>query len=359
MNRLFCQRAIAAVVAGLLGYVCPAMPADLDAFAALGQELLEGRFAAVYDNAWNQAGPVQLLVSRLLMIGGRDGTPAPLLMAAVNIGLVLAAMSACARLTDDRGAGLARRETVVGVLTLLWLAVPMPWNGHPVELAVPLCWAYAIVSQKQGRWWVAAVVLAAASAIAPWAVLGFPCLFAVPGLRRVGGTGLLATALGVGCYLPFVLTGHFAMFHYRWGVGDGTLLHFLAPGLPDVTWPVRILQGVVVAAGCGLVAWRCRDDRLVLAAAPLTAALLRVATDPKDYTYYWLPVAVTTILLPAVLPATQPRLRRLLAVALGYLVLPAEATRWAGPGAVVCLLVLLTLLSPAACRTAAPRFALD
>ncbi len=342
---------VAAVLAGVLGYSCQVMPADLRDFSELGQTLLDGRLAAVYERAWNQAGPLQLLINRLMMIGGRGGMPSPLLMAAVNVGLVLGAMSMCARLTRDRGIPLARREAVVGLFTVLWLAAPMPWNGHPAELAIPLCWAYAISAQKRGRWWIAAAVLAAAAAIAPWGVLGLPCLFAA-GLRRVWGTGLLAAGLSIGCYLPFVLTGHFAMFHLRWNVSEGTLIHFLAPGLEELPWPIRLLQGAIIAAGCGLVAWRCRDERMVIAVAPLTAALLRVATDPMEAGYYWVPVAAMTILALAAIPATEPRDRRVLAVGLAYVAFLAQSTRWTLPGSIVCIGLLLLLLRPAAAEPA-------
>jgi hypothetical protein len=340
---------VAAVPAGFLGYVCQTLPTDLYDFSELGRKLIEGDLAAVYESSWNQAGPAQLLISRLLLIGGRDGMPSSLLMALVNIGLALGAMALCARLSGDRGPALARREAVVGLLTVVWLTVPLPWESHPAELAIPLCWAYAISAQKRGRWWLAAAVLAMAAAIAPWGVLGFPCLLAA-GLRRAYRTGLLAAALSVGCYLPFVLTGHFAMFHLRWTISDGALIHLLAPGLAEFTWPIRLLQGAIVAAGCGLTAWRCRDDPLVIALAPLVAALLRVATDPMDFSYYWFPVAVATVLTLAVMPATEPRYRQVLAVVLGYLALLAEATRWTVPGIVACLVVLLLLLSPTARR---------
>jgi hypothetical protein len=342
------RRVIAALIAGLLGYLCRATPPDLADFAGLGQDLLAGRFATVYASAWNQAGPAQLLISRLLMIGSRDGVPSPPLTAVGNIGLVLGAMALCTRLSGDRGAALARREAVVGLVTLLWLGVPMPWNGHPAELAIPLCWAYAVTAQKRDRRWIAAAVLALATAIAPWAVLGFPCLFAAAGVRRVCGTGLLAAALGAGCYLPFVLTGHFAMFYQRWAIMPDTLPHLLAPDLLEVTWPVRALQGAVVAVGCALIARRHRDERLVIAAGPLAAVLLRVATDPGDLTYYWFPVAVPTILLLAVLPGTEPRRRRVLAVVLAYLALLTESAKWTVPGAVSCIVVLLALLHRAA-----------
>jgi hypothetical protein len=334
------RRIIAAVIAGVLGYLTTALPLDLSAFGELGQLLLEGHFRAVYAQSWNQAGPVQLVISRLLLIGARDGLPSPALMALVDIGLVLAAMAMCERQSPVRGA-------VVGVLTLLWLAAPMPWNGHPAEVAIPLCWAYAIVLQRRGRTWPAAVVLALAVAIAPWALLGFPCLFAAHGLRRVSATGALAVAISVGCYLPFALSGHFAMFERTWGVADGTLIHFLAPGLHELTWWLRILQGAVVAAGCGLFAWRYRDRRLTIATAPACAALLRVATDPLNFSYYWFPVAVATLLMLALMPDSEPRYRQVLAVVLGYLAVLSEATRWTVPGVLACLATLLAIQATA------------
>lgn len=332
------RRVLAAVLAGLVGPLTATAPPDLADFATLGGLLLEGRLGEVYAPAWNQAGPLQLLISRLLLVGGADGVPAPLVTALVDGAAVVAAMALCGRLTADRGAVLARRELVAGLLTLLWLAAPLPWNGHPAELAVPACWAYAIVLQRRNRCAAAAAVLAIAVAIAPWGVLGLPCLLAAGRPRAALAAATAGSVLGAAVYLPFVLTGQFAMFGHRWGVAAGSLPHLL--GLHEITWWFRLLQAVLVAGGCALVAWHGRGERPAIATAPLAAALLRTATDPLALSYYWFPVAVASLLLIALVPATADRRTRALAVLLGYLALLAEASGWTLPGAVACLAVL-------------------
>jgi hypothetical protein len=338
-------RVTAMLAAGVLGWLDTAAPPDLISFGALGQSILAGRLGEVYDAAWNQAGPVQLLASRLLVIGAQLGRPARPATALIDAGLVLAAMALCARLTADRGAALARREAVAAVLALVWLAAPAPWNGHPAELAIPAGWAYAIVLLRRGRAGPAAAVLALTAAIAPWAALGFGCLLAAAPPRRALRTGALAAALGTAAYLPFVATGHFAMFTLHWPVADGSLVHLLAPGRHELTWWLRLVQGAVVAGGCAFVAWRFRDRRVVLALAPLTATLLRVATDPLDMSYYWFPAAVATLLLLALVPATETPAVRALAAGLGYLTLLAEAARWTVAGPFACLAVMAVLLA--------------
>lgn len=336
--RLRWQRAAAAVIAAVLGYGTQSLPPDLADFAAAGQQLLDGRLAAVYAAPWNQAGPVQLLVSRLLMIGDRDGMPASAVLALIDVAVVLAAMSL--RLSADRGVPRARRELALAVLTLLWLAVPMPWNGHPAELAVPLCWAAAAALQRRGSWLPAAALLALAVAIAPWAVTGFGCLLAAPGLRPALRTAALGAVLGGACYLPFVLTGHFAMAQHRWPVAGGTLVHVLAPDLQWVTWWVRLIQALVVAGGCALAARGWRHDRLVVAVAPLAAALLRVATDPLTFPYYWFPVGVAGLLALAMTPWE----RRIPVILICYLAVLAESLRSPLLGAVGCLALLPLLI---------------
>jgi hypothetical protein len=345
--RLRWQRAAAAAVAAVLGYGTRSLPPDLADFAEAGRQLFDGRLAAVYAAPWNQAGPVQLLVSRVLMIGGRDGMPAPVVLALIDAALVLACM--VLRLSTDQGVPRAWREAALAVLALLWLAVPMPWNGHPAELAVPLCWAGAAALQRRGKWLPAAALLGLAVAIAPWALAGFGCLLAAPGRRRALRTAALGAGLGAACYAPFVLAGPFAMLHHRWPVAGGTLVHLLAPDLQWVTWWVRLIQAGVVAGGCALAARRFRDDRLVIAVAPLTAALLRVATDPLTFPYYWFPVGVAALLALAMTPWQ----RRLPVILVCYLAVLAESLRATVPGALLCLALLPLLIRPPR-RLAAP-----
>jgi hypothetical protein len=170
-------------------------------------------------------------------------------------------------------------------------------------------------------------------------VLGLPCLLAAPGWRRAAWAGGLAAALGAGCYLPFVLSGHFAMFEIRWTVSGGTLAALA--GLDRVTWWLRLAQGAVVAAGVALAARRYRAQRLGFVVVPLVAALLRVATDPKTLPYYWTSVAVLALWLFALLPASTPRWRRAVAGGLGYLSLLSEAANWTVAGSLACLVLLL------------------
>ncbi|MEU4241728.1 hypothetical protein [Actinoplanes sp. NPDC026619] len=321
---------VAAVLGALAGVVTRTTPPDAADFARFAGLLLHGRFAEVYADPWNQAGPAQLLICRLLMAGAQaDGTPALGVAALVGAALVAGAMWLC----RDH----LHREVLAGGLALIWVASPLPWNGHPAELAVPLLWAYAIklsrLSSRRGDL-AAAAVLALGVAIAPWAILGVPCLLAGAPLWRAVRTGIVAVALGVAGYLPFVLTGHFAMFRLHWGISAGTLPSLL--GVTDVTWATRLVQGAMVAGGVALIARHCRPDPRAVAIVPLAAGLLRVATDPVYYTYYWFPVAVASVLLIAV-----DRRRPLIAVALGYLVLLAESGNWIVWGSLGALGLLL------------------
>ncbi|WIM93995.1 hypothetical protein ACTOB_005995 [Actinoplanes oblitus] len=380
--------AVALLAAGF-AVLLPAEPLDMMEFAAAGQRILDGHLDGVYDSGWNQAGPLQLLLSRVLMIGGHDYTPALPVRVAVNVGLVLGAMALCRRFgpagrrgteangrpgasrqgtgpdgrpgggrqgtgPDGRpGAGwqlAALREVAAGHLALIWLEVPVPWWGHPVELAIPALWAYASLWHSRGRTGTAAALLGVSVAIAPWAILGFPCLLASGGLRRALRTGVPAGLIGVAGYLPFVAAGHFGMFRHVWNVDPDSLVHLILPDLAAVSWPLRLVQAVLVAGGCAAVAWRCRGQRVVHAAAPATALLVRMFVDPVTLQYYWGPVAVATLLAFAL--STEGSRRQLLALLLGYAAVLAGLAGRQVPGAAACLVVLAALLAAGSRRSA-------
>ncbi|MFI5897907.1 hypothetical protein ACIA5D_48285 [Actinoplanes sp. NPDC051513] len=325
------RRAIAAVLAAMLGLLTMTLPPDLVDFAAAGDLLLQGRLGEVYASAWNQAGPAQLLISRLLMIGAApDGTPWPPIVALWDAAFVAGAMWLCARLS--RPVADVRREAVAGLLALLWVCAPMPWNGHPAEILTPVLWAYAIVLQRRGRDLAAAGLLALGIALAPWGILAVPCLLAAARPARAVRTGVIAVAGGVACYVPFALTGHFAMFRITWTVGGRTLASLL--GITEFTWWLRPVQAAVVALGVAAIAWRLRRSESAFAAVPLAAGLLRVGTDPVEHPYYWYPVAVASLLLLATAR------RWVLAAAIAYAALLAESANWPAVGAAACLALL-------------------
>jgi len=307
------RRAIGAALGVLLGLLTMTVTPDLVDFASAGDLLLHGRFGEVYAQPWNQAGPLQLLISRLLMIGATpDGTVWPPIVALCSAAFVAGAMWL--------GRGDWRREAVAGLLALLWVAVPMPWNGHPAEVLVPVLWAYAMVCQRRGRDLAAAGLLALGVAIAPWAIIAIPALLAAARPLRALRVGALTVVVSVACYLPCALTGNFTMFRYRWVVAPGTAASLL--GLSSAGWWLRPVQGIVMVAGVALVAWRMRGSRTAIAAVPLAATLLRVATDPVAHPYYWYPAAVASLLLMTTMRRWVP------AAVLAYAVLLGESVPW-------------------------------
>jgi hypothetical protein len=325
---------VAGILAALVPLVVPpSSSADLVDFAALGTKVLGGRFDEVYAGTFTQAGPLQLVLSRVLLIGGADGVPHPLVMVVIDVALMLGAMAACR--------GRAVREVVVAVLALLWLIGPMPWTGHPVESIVGVLWAYAIVVDRKGRWPAAALMLGASVWIAPVAVLGFPGLLAartgdaVGGIVRAVRTWVVAGLIAVVGYLPFVVSGRFEMFGHVWPVDPGTLPYLL--GLREVTWATRLGQALIVAGGCAAVAWLLRGRLVAVAAAPAAAGLLRVVTDPLAFGYYWLPVAVGSVLLVALLPDDLAIWRKSLVAAAGYVTVMGVTIGHATAGALLAM----------------------
>lgn len=321
------RRVIAGVLAAVVGLLTMTVPPDVADFARAAGLLLHGQVGDVYAGAWNQAGPAQLLISWVLTLGGSsDGTPWLPVVLAWDVAFVVGAMWLCGSPARDESGGpdasrsAPRRELVAGLLALLWVAASMPWNGHPAEVLEPVLWAYAIVCQRRGRDLAAAGLLALGIAIAPWGILAVPCLLAGAPLLRAVRTGVIAVALGVGWYLPFVLSGHFAMFEYRWGVSGASIVALL--GVTDAGWWLRPVQAAVVALGVAGVAWLMRRSPAAVAAAPMAVGLLRVGTDPVTYTYYWYPVAVASLLLVAISP------RWVMAAGLAYAALLAESANW-------------------------------
>lgn len=335
------RRVLLSILAAGAGGLTVAMPADMDGFAHAGGQLLSGHLARVYDGSWNQAGPLQLIGSWLLLLGsGRPYFPRPSL-AIANVCLMLLAVRVCRRAGPATSARLPQRELIVGVLTLLWLTGGTFWSGHPVEVVIPILWIAAVGLQCRGRWVRAALALGLAAAVAPWAVLAYPCLLAAAPVRLALRTAAAAAMIAACAYFPFVLSGHFAMFGQVWPIDPGTIVHRLDPALSTFGWPLRIAQAAVITAGCGFVAWRCRRQPAGAALGALTAALLRILTDPLRFDYYWVPAAVSAIATLALIPLAARRPVRVAALALAYLPWAAAASGWTSTLAALCLVIVL------------------
>jgi len=154
-----------------------------------------------------------------------------------------------------------------------------------------------MVSSRREQWIRAGAALGVAALIAPVAVLGFPCLLAFARPLRGIAVGVVVAVSG---YLPFVLLEPFGMFGHVWVAVPQSLPYWL--GVHRVTWTTRLVQAAVVAGGCAAAALRCRGRAIAIGIAPLVASLLRIATDPMTFRYYWMPVAVASTILVARMP---------------------------------------------------------
>lgn len=337
---------VAAGAAFASAWTFAGIPADITQFAHWASRALHGDFGAVYSDAQNQAGPLQLLGSWLLLSGSSTGRPLTAVVAVVNAALVIAAMrmsrGGSARMDD---AALRRRELLVGAMATLWMTLGGMWSGHPVEVLIPLLWfgGMRLLAASRAAW--SAVLFGLAMAIAPWAVLVLPATLAVARFRRAVVVSGAAVGVGAAWYLPFVVAGHFRMFAHVWPVASGTLVARFAPHVAHFDWRLRLLQAAIVAGGTAVVALRLRRaPRPAMALAPMTTALLRLLTDPLRFDYYWVPLGVL-----AVIALAQGSFRRNLLgvdvrlVALAYLAATVVATRFQLLGALVMLALLASV----------------
>ena len=301
--------------AAALGLLDAGLPMDLNAFAGGGRAIVTGHLAQVYAHPGTQAGPIQLVLSWLLMLGSSGSGPAWVVAVVFNASAMLVAIGVCRRYASgaERRAGAtsgaasstSHREVLVGALVLFWL-VPGPlWDGHPVEVLVPTLWLVGVVGASSGRGVRAGLALGLAVAIAPWGVLGFPAVLACRRLRSAFTAGAVGVAVAALLYLPFELSGHFALFDYRWPIGAYSLVHLVAPHLHQMTWELRLVQAAAVTVGTGCAALLLRRRQASPTVAVLVAAVLRVGTDPVQLNYYWTSAGVTAIAIVATVPATR------------------------------------------------------
>ncbi len=349
MSRRQALRGVVLVGAAALAWLPRVGPVDMAGFAAAGRHLLAGQWATVYADPWNQAGPVQLVLSALLLPGGRTSPPASV-VALVNLalmGLVLVA-------TRHRD---IRVELGAATFALVWLALPTYWSGHPVEALIPLLWLAGLHCARRRATLRAAALFAATIAIAPWAILAVPALLAVCRPAAAMRTGTLAVCGALACYLPFVASGTFRMFGHAWPVEHSTLVHVLDPGADTAGWVLRLVQASIVCAACAVTAWATRGNAGAAQAALIVAVVGRIATDPLGMDYYWAPAAVLVIALWVGLRGPTDRTTMILIAALAYVVTAAPSIGWEYVSAPVALALVaaIALRAPSRDRTTPRR----
>ena len=181
--------------APLRSHGSPASPGRHGGLRVAGRHLLAGQWSAVYADPWNQAGPVQLVLSALLLPGGRTAPPS-VVIALVNLALMGLVVVATRRRD-------VRVEFGAAGFALVWLALPTFWSGHPIEMLIPLLWLAGLDCARRRATLRAAALFAATVAIAPWAILAIPALLAVCRPALAVRTGVLAVG-GAARLLPAV-----------------------------------------------------------------------------------------------------------------------------------------------------------
>lgn len=265
--------AAASVVALLQGGI----GLDSALFVDAGKTLLSADWSRAFSHASTQAGPLQLAVFGSI---GRSGMALAIVLAAVTSLLVVAAANAV---------GTKQRALVggIGVLAVVAGLTRVGYEtGHPADAMLPLIWILAAAEARRGRALLAGLLVGLCAGIETWGILGVGVLAVAP-RRRDGITGwAAAAAVAAALFLPFLLTGHFAMGTYRWQVTPPSALSLVLPPGTAFGWPLRIAQGAL-AVSAGLAASRVlRHSPHVLWVAPLAVVAARLLFDPQLLSYY-------------------------------------------------------------------------
>jgi hypothetical protein len=173
-------------------------------------------------------------------------------------------------------------------------------TGHPAQVIIPLLWIVAACAARAGQPLASGILIGLSAGWEVWGLLGAPIVL-LAAHPRILRTGLAAAGTALLLYLPFVLTGHFAMFGMTWRIGAASLPHLLAPDLATFPWTLRLAQAVLaVAAGCA-VAMLTRSTDYGIWLVPLAILLVRLLPDPLLFGYYWVAPATVALLLAGAL----------------------------------------------------------
>jgi len=279
---------------------------DLIRFARAGDWLVHGDLAAIYAGSWMQGGPFELIFSYGLLPAPRQHVAQYYiaseghligLHAVLGVALMLCLLWGVKHLRC--GVGLARSrnlEFAVGLVALLDLLPKLMWQGgHPAEIGIAAFWIWAGSLAVRGRPTRAAIVIGLSTGWEPWGLLAAGLLLTDRRPRQLLLNGAVFAVSAVLPYVPFVLTGHFALFDLTWPIAHGTLISVIWPHASSFTWLMRLIQGAgsSMAAGAVVLALGRRRDTVWL--APLAALIVRLLCDPLDLGYYWHPLLLLSL----------------------------------------------------------------
>jgi len=315
-------------------------------FGPAGAHLLTGHWGSVYAHAANQGGPFELVPCGVAQLLGLSGRFAWLAYYTVSTFLLTFAVTTAVRVV---AAGLSPwrtyRTAAAGAFVCLVDLVPSAFDvGHPAQVMIPLMWIVSACAARNRCFVVAGALIGLSMGWEVWGVLGAPVLFC--GARpRYRSAALAMAGSAAAIYLPFIVSGRFAMFSFAWPVRPDTLVHMLDPSLTAFPWTLRLVQATLALGGGVAVAVGCRRSKHAVWLVPLAVLGLRLLLDPCLYPYYW--VAPGVVLTCGI--ALTASLRRPWAFA-AVTVFAVWATKFASRGvADTALLLAFTAVATALC----------
>jgi hypothetical protein len=301
IKRLLPWLAPAAVAAALEPFV-RSEGGDTWMFVKAGRTLLSADWTHAFADQSTQVGPLQLALYG--SVGRLPGVLAALLAAAAALLVVAAA----------RAVGVERPRLLLlaGVAAVVTGFTTHVFDaGHPANGLLPLLWILAAAEARRGRTLRAALIVGLSAGLETWGILGLAVLALAPSIRGAARSAVLAAAVAGLLYLPFVVTGEFAMGGYHWLMASHSLLgQIFGPGT-EFGWPLRLAQGALSVAVGVTVARVARRSAHALWLVPMSVVLARLALDPVDHLYYFDGVQAAALVALALVAARGLRIPRL------------------------------------------------
>jgi hypothetical protein len=310
LRRVDAHPLLVAVLLGLAGFLLAGnwtdTPADLTLFANAGGALIRGDLAATFDDPAVQTGPVTALF--MFLLRGATGWTGPvaaptqvLFLCLINAGcLVTALRVSLTRTGSVRAAALL----VLGLLAVAFGALSTT-DAHPTHVVIALLWFLAVRAARRGRADVVGLLIGAACGLDTWGVLGAGAMLALPSVRHVVRSAIVAALAAGAFWLPFLATGGAHSFQMQWTpVPDSVPSLFF--GATPVPWSYRLAQGLVCLLAGAAVAWWLRHSDDAAWVLPVVVVAVRILLDPVWFEYYGVPVTLM-LLVGAATVATRAR----------------------------------------------------
>ncbi|HVF52714.1 MAG TPA: hypothetical protein VNC78_03800 [Actinomycetota bacterium] len=286
--------AVAGILRALSDGVDPIVTQDLYSFSEAGTDLLAGRWSEVYAHPQVQTGPLHLALFGLnRVLSDSLGFP---LQAGITVGVTLGLLAAAVYVLRRLCAATGRTPTpgfelFFGLVIVFGgFAYEGATSAHPTEGFIPLLWLLAGVRAREDKAVRAGLLLALASVLKPWGILGLPLLLITSDLRRALKGALVCGVVSATAYAPFLLAAPSGggSLGFSWSVAHHAPIRLLLDPDTTFTWWMRVAQGAVCGGAGIFVAWRARRDERAVWSVPLAIMAVRLLSDPLDYHYYWL-----------------------------------------------------------------------